>query len=65
MDAANWALGQLAVKTSHRLSGIEKLIPTKEVDRISYEESTVFATLTREVVVPSSTPDPATSVTLP
>jgi uncharacterized protein YrrD len=65
MDAGSWKIGQLAVKTGHRLSGIEKLITTKEVDRISYEESTVFATLTKEVVVPSSTPDSATIVASP
>ncbi len=65
MDAGSWKIGQLAVKTGHRLSGIEKLITTKEVDRISYEESTVFATLTQEVVVPSSTPDPAATVASP
>jgi len=46
MDAANWAIGQLVVKTGHRLSGNEVLIPTKDVDRICYDESTVFATLT-------------------
>lgn len=46
MDSANWAVGELAVKTGHRLSGNEVLISTKDVDRISYEESTVFVTLT-------------------
>lgn len=45
MDAGSWAIGQLVIRTGHRLSGQEILIPTKEVDRISYEESTVFATL--------------------
>jgi len=44
MDPANWAIGQLAVKTGDRLSDHEVLISTKDVDRISYEESTVFAT---------------------
>ncbi len=65
MDAGSWAIGQLAVKTGHRLSGSERMITTKEVDRISYDESTVFATLTKEVVVPSSTPDSATTVASP
>jgi hypothetical protein len=45
MDAALWAIGQFVVKTGHRLTGQEVLIPTKDVSRISYEESTVFATL--------------------
>jgi hypothetical protein len=45
MDAELWAIGQFVVKTGHRLTGQEVLIPTKDVARISYEESTVFATL--------------------
>jgi hypothetical protein len=50
MDAQSWAIGQLVIKVGHRLSGNEVLIPTKHVDRISYEESTVFVTLTRDAV---------------
>ena len=46
MDAASWAIGQLVIKTGHRFSGKEVLIETKNVSRISYDESTVFATLT-------------------
>jgi len=43
VDAEAWAIGQLVVKTGHRLSGKDMLIPTKQVERISYQESTVFA----------------------
>lgn len=50
MDAGSWLIGQLVIKTGHRLSGKDVLIPTKDVDRISYEDSTVFATLTGEAV---------------
>ena len=50
MDDQSWAIGQLVIKTGHRLSGKEVQIPTKNVDRISYEESTVFVNLTREAV---------------
>jgi hypothetical protein len=50
MDAESWAIGQLAIKTGHRLSGKEVLIETKNVDRISYEDSTVFVKLTGEAV---------------
>lgn len=57
MDAGSWAIGQLVIRTGHRLSGQEMLIPTKNVDRISYEDSTVFATLTGKDVAPISTPD--------
>jgi uncharacterized protein (DUF2249 family) len=50
MDDQSWAIGQLVIKTGHRLSGKEVLILTKNVGRISYEESTVFVNLTREAV---------------
>lgn len=49
MDAGSWAIGQLVIRTGHRLSGKEILIPTKAVNRISYEESTVFATITAKL----------------
>jgi len=50
MDAQSWAIGQLVIKTGHRFSGKEVLIETKNVDRISYEESTVFVNLTGDAV---------------
>jgi hypothetical protein len=53
MDAGNWAIGQLVIKTGNRFSGKEMLVPTKDVARISYEESTVFATLTGEAAAQS------------
>jgi hypothetical protein len=43
MDAESWTIDQLMVKTGHRLSGNETLIETKRVERISYDESTIFA----------------------
>jgi hypothetical protein len=50
MDDQTWAIGQLVVKTGHRLSGKEVQIPMNKVDRVSYEESTVFVRLTSEAV---------------
>ncbi len=50
MDAQSWAIRQLVVKTGHRFSGKEVLVSTKNVDRISYEDSTVFVDLTSEAV---------------
>jgi hypothetical protein len=50
MDDQNWAIGQLVIKTGHRLSGREVQIPANKVDRISYDESTVFVNLTSEGV---------------
>jgi len=54
MDARTWAISRLVVRTGHRLSGREVLIPTSKVDRISYEESKVFVALTGEAVEQSS-----------
>ena len=54
MDDKSWAIGQLVVKTGHRFSGKEVLIPTNQVARISFDESTVFVNLTKEAVEQSS-----------
>jgi hypothetical protein len=54
MDDQSWAIRQLVIKTGHRFSGKEVQIPTSQVDRISYEKSTVFVNLTREAVEQSS-----------
>jgi hypothetical protein len=59
MDAGTWAIGQLVVKTGHRFSGNDVLIPTKNVERISYDESTVFASLASEGAEPSPAHDSA------
>jgi hypothetical protein len=50
MDNQSWAIRQLVIKVGHRLSGKEVQIPTSLVDRISYEQSTVFVHLTSEAV---------------
>jgi hypothetical protein len=50
IDAQSWAIGQLVIRTGHRLSGKEVLLETKNVDRISYDESTVFVSLTTAAV---------------
>jgi hypothetical protein len=50
MDDQTWAIGQLVIKTGHRLTGREVQIPTNKIDRIGYEESTVFVHLTSEAV---------------
>jgi sporulation protein YlmC with PRC-barrel domain len=43
VNTENWNIGQLVVKTGHRLSGMDTLISPKRVERISYDQSTVFA----------------------
>jgi hypothetical protein len=50
MDDQNWTIGQLVIKIGHRFSGREIQMPANKVDRISYEESTVFTNLTKEAV---------------
>ena len=50
MDAECWAIRQLVVKTGHRFSGTEVLVPTTSVDRISYADSTVFVNLATAAV---------------
>ena len=47
VDDRSWAILQLAVETGHWYSGKEILIPTDEIDRISYEDSKVFVRLTK------------------
>jgi len=50
MDGQSWAIRQLVVKTGHRFTGNEVLIPVSKVERISYDDSTVFVNLTKEAV---------------
>jgi hypothetical protein len=54
MDTRSWAILQLVIKTGHRFSGKEVAIPTSKVDRISYEDSSVFVELTQKAVEESS-----------
>ena len=61
MDEKSWAIVQLVIKTGHRFTGKEVVIPVNTVDRISYEESTVFVTLTKEAVENSPAFNPATA----
>jgi PRC-barrel domain len=55
MDAQSWAIRQLVIKTGHRFSGKEVEIPTSQVDRISYDKSSVFVNLTSKAVEQSPT----------
>ncbi len=50
VDDQSWAIRQLIIEVGHLLSGKEVQILTSTVDRISYDESTVFVNLTREAV---------------
>lgn len=59
MDTKNWAICQLVIKIGHRFTGKEVQIPMTEIDRISYEDSTVFVNLTMQAVEQSSAHDMA------
>jgi len=50
VDEDNWAIGELVIKIGHRFTGSEVLVPVTCVERISYEESTVFVNLTKTAV---------------
>ncbi len=50
MDDKSWAIDQLVIKTGHRFTGKEVRIPISQVERISYEESSVFVRLNKEAV---------------
>jgi hypothetical protein len=53
MDARSWQIRRLVIKTGNWLPGGEVEIPTGKVDRISYDESTVFANLTKQDIAQS------------
>jgi hypothetical protein len=59
MDDQSWAISQLVIKTGHRFSGKEVRIPASKVERISYDESTVYVNLTSEAVERSPAHDMA------
>lgn len=50
MDDKTWAIDQLVIKTGHRFTGREVQIPRSQVERISYQESTVHVKLGKEAV---------------
>lgn len=50
LDRQSWAIRQLVVKVGHMLSGREVQVPASQVDRICYEEATVFVNMTIEGV---------------
>jgi hypothetical protein len=47
VDDKSWAIRELVVETGHWYSGKEILISSGKVERISYEESKVFVSLTK------------------
>jgi hypothetical protein len=64
MDHKTWAILQLVGKTGHRFTGREVQIPMSQIDRISYEESTVFMKLTADAIEKSPEHNPAPNDTV-
>ena len=50
VDHETWAICHLVIETGHWFSGKEIIISPKYIERISYEESKVFVSLTKEVI---------------
>jgi sporulation protein YlmC with PRC-barrel domain len=51
MDDESWAIRHLVVETGHWFSGKKIVLSPENIDRISYEESTVFVTKTKEAIL--------------
>jgi hypothetical protein len=47
VDDRNWAIVELAVETGHWFAGKEILISPAQIERVSYEDSSVFVKLTK------------------
>jgi sporulation protein YlmC with PRC-barrel domain len=50
MDDRSWAINQLIVKIGHRFAGKEVQIPADQIERIGYEESSIFVKLARDAI---------------
>lgn len=48
LEARSWAIREIVVKAGHWYSGKEIRIPSGKVDRISFDDSSVFVSLTKE-----------------
>jgi uncharacterized protein YrrD len=48
VDDKSWAIRELVVETGHWYAGKKILLLPENIDRISYEDSTVFVNLTKE-----------------
>jgi hypothetical protein len=59
VDGGNWAIRELVVETGHWYAGKKILLLPKNIDRMSYEDSTVFVNLTKEDIQRTSTNDVA------
>ena len=50
LAAGRWTVAFLVIRIGHRFSGAEVILPTQAVERISYEDSTVYVNLTMAAI---------------
>jgi len=53
VDEKSWSVSHLVVETGNWLLGKEIIIPMKKIDRISYDESLVFVSVTKDNILES------------
>ncbi|MDI1249250.1 MAG: PRC-barrel domain-containing protein [Lacunisphaera sp.] len=63
VDGKNWAISELVVETGHWYAGKTILVLSRNIDRISYDDSTVFVNLTMDDIRQTAKNDVAHSVT--
>lgn len=59
VDGKSWAIRELVVETGHWYAGKKILLLPENIDRISYEDSTVFVKLTKEDIQQTTRDDVA------
>jgi hypothetical protein len=62
VDGKGWAIRELVVETGHWYAGKKILLLPENIDRISYEKSTVFVNLTREDIRQTMSNDVAQAI---
>ena len=65
VDAKSWAIHHLVAETGHWYSGKEILIAPRQIERISYEESKVYVTLTKAEIQQTAEAVPTKAATSP
>jgi hypothetical protein len=59
VDGRNWAIRELVVETGHWYAGKKILLLPENINRISYDDSTIFVSLTKEDIKQTSANDVA------
>lgn len=59
LDDKDWTIRQVVLDTGHWLSGKRVMIPPRQINRISWDESKVYVDLTQEAVLASPVFEPA------